>query len=75
VRLGAVLIWLLAAERRGLDDDAIRESRGARRSWGASLFVLAAYIALDAILALGTAPGPARPSRRSRRTCRVTATL
>jgi len=48
-----VLIWRLAAERRGMDHEAVEtvEER-AQKLVGASLFLLAAYIAVDAGLAL-----------------------
>jgi divalent metal cation (Fe/Co/Zn/Cd) transporter len=58
---GAVLLWRLAAERRGLDGEAVeRIERRARRLVGASLFLLAAYVAGDAALALwaGERPEP-----------------
>lgn len=50
---GLVLIWRLAAERRGMDSEAVeRIDERAHKLVGASLFLLAAYIAVDAILAL-----------------------
>ena len=50
---GAVLIWRLAAERRGMDREVIeRIDERAQKLVGASLFLLAAYIAVDATLAL-----------------------
>ena len=50
---GLVLIWRLAAERRGTDEEAIeRIDERAHKLVGTSLFLLAAYIAVDAILAL-----------------------
>lgn len=50
---GLVLVWRLAAERRGMDDEAIeRIDERAHKLVGASLFLLAAYIAVDAGLAL-----------------------
>ncbi len=50
---GLVLIWRLGAERRGMDEEEIeRLDHRARRLVGASLFLLAAYIAGDAALAL-----------------------
>lgn len=58
---GLVLLWRLAAERRGMDGEAIeRLDRRARRLVGASLFLLAAYIAIDAGHALWERerPGP-----------------
>ncbi len=46
---GAVLLWRLSAERRHRSEEAIeRIERRAQRLVGASLFALAAYIALDA---------------------------
>lgn len=46
---GLVLLWRLAAERRGMDAEAVeRLDRLAHRLVGASLFLLAAYIAVDA---------------------------
>ncbi len=58
---GLILVWRLAAERRGMHVDAIeRLDRRARRLVGASLFLLAAYITVDAGLALwrGERPSP-----------------
>ena len=58
---GLVLLWRLAAERRGMDGEAIeRLDRRAHRLVGASLFLLAAYIAVDAGHALWARerPGP-----------------
>jgi divalent metal cation (Fe/Co/Zn/Cd) transporter len=58
---GAVLLWRLAAERRGLDGAAVeRIDRRARRLVGASLFLLAAYVAADAARSLwgGERPEP-----------------
>ena len=50
---GLVLLWRLGAERRGLDAESLeRLDRRAHRLVGASLFLLAAYIAVDAALAL-----------------------
>jgi divalent metal cation (Fe/Co/Zn/Cd) transporter len=50
---GGVLIWRLAAERRGMDEEAIERVDGrAHKLVGASLFLLAAYITMDAILAV-----------------------
>lgn len=50
---GLVLIWPLAAERRGMDHDAVeRVEERAQKLVGASLFLLAVYIAGDAALAL-----------------------
>ncbi len=60
---GLVLIWRLAAERRGMDQDAVERAEGrAQKLVGASLFLLAAYIAGDAVLALCTGTGQARAS-------------
>jgi divalent metal cation (Fe/Co/Zn/Cd) transporter len=57
---GLVLVWRLGAERRGMDEDAIeRLDHRARRLVGASLFLLAAYIAGDAALALWQQERPA----------------
>jgi divalent metal cation (Fe/Co/Zn/Cd) transporter len=57
---GLVLIWRLAAERRGMDDETIaRLDRRARRLVGASLFLLAVYVAADAALALWHGERPA----------------
>jgi divalent metal cation (Fe/Co/Zn/Cd) transporter len=57
---GLVLIWRLGAERRGLDEEEIeRLDRRARRLVGASLFLLATYIAGDAALALWRRERPA----------------
>ena len=58
---GLVLLWRLAAERRGMDGEGIeRLDRRAHRLVGASLFLLAAYIAVDAGYALWERerPGP-----------------
>jgi divalent metal cation (Fe/Co/Zn/Cd) transporter len=50
---GLVLLWRLSAERRGLDGEAIeRLDRRAHRLVGATLFLLAAYVAVDAGRAL-----------------------
>src|SRR5512138_3584838 len=50
---GLVLLWRLGAERRGMDAEAVeRLDRRAHRLVGASLFLLAAYVAVDAALAL-----------------------
>jgi len=50
---GLVLIWRLTAEQRGLDHEAIeRIDERAHKLVGASLFLLGAYIAGDAALAL-----------------------
>ena len=46
---GLVLLWRLFAERRGLDGEAIeRLDQRAHRLVGATLFLLAAYVAIDA---------------------------
>lgn len=58
---GLVLLWRLSAERRGMDGEGIeRLDRRAHRLVGASLFLLAAYIAVDAGHALWERerPGP-----------------
>ncbi len=50
---GLVLVWRLGAEHRSMDEEAIEQlDRRAHRLVGASLFLLAAYIAIDAGLAL-----------------------
>jgi divalent metal cation (Fe/Co/Zn/Cd) transporter len=50
---GLVLVWRLLVERRGMDEEEIeRLDRRARRLVGVSLFLLAAYVAVDAGLAL-----------------------
>ncbi len=50
---GLVLVWRLSAERRGMGEEAIeRLDRRAHRLVGTSLFLLAGYIALDAVHAL-----------------------
>jgi divalent metal cation (Fe/Co/Zn/Cd) transporter len=50
---GVILVWRLRAERRGMDEEAIeRLDARARKLVGASLFALAAYIAVDAAHAL-----------------------
>lgn len=57
---GLVLIWRLGAERRGMGEEEIeRLDYRARRLVGASLFLLAAYIAGDAALALWRRERPA----------------
>lgn len=49
---GAILIWRLLVERRAADPEAVeRLDRQAHRLVGLSLFLLAAYIAVDAGLA------------------------
>ena len=58
---GAVLIWRLTAERRERDPEAIEAlDRRAHRLVGVSLFLLAAFIALDAAWTLwaGERPQP-----------------
>jgi divalent metal cation (Fe/Co/Zn/Cd) transporter len=58
---GAVLTWRLLAERRMADEKAIeRLDRRAHQLVGATLFLLAAYVAIDASLALwnGERPEP-----------------
>ncbi len=58
---GLVLLWRLAAERRGMNGEGIeRLDRRAHRLVGFSLFLLAAYIAVDAGHALWERerPGP-----------------
>ncbi len=46
---GLVLVWRLSAERRGMDGEAIEKlDQRAHRLVGASLFLLAIYIVLDA---------------------------
>ena len=50
---GGVLIWRLTAERRAVDADAIeRLDRTAHRLVGGSLFLLATYVASDAVWTL-----------------------
>jgi divalent metal cation (Fe/Co/Zn/Cd) transporter len=50
---GLILVWRLGAERRVIGAEAIeRIDRRAHRLVGASLFLLAAYVAIDAGLAL-----------------------
>ncbi len=50
---GAILIWRLLAERRARDHEEIeRLDRRARRLVGVSLFLLAAYVAVDAVHSL-----------------------
>jgi divalent metal cation (Fe/Co/Zn/Cd) transporter len=50
---GLVLLWRLSAERRGLDREAIeRLDQRAHRLVGTTLFLLAAYVAVDAGRAL-----------------------
>jgi len=50
---GAVLVWRLLAERRGMEEEELeRLDARAHKLVAASLFVLAAYIAVDAALSL-----------------------
>jgi divalent metal cation (Fe/Co/Zn/Cd) transporter len=59
---GAVLVWRLLAEGRGLDPEQVeRLDARAHKLVGASLFLLGAYIALDAATALWNREAP-RPS-------------
>ncbi len=59
---GAVLVWRLFAERRGMSAEAIeRLDRRAHKLVGASLFLLAAYVLVDGATALVTREAP-RPS-------------
>ncbi len=56
---GLVLLWRLGAERRGMDAAAVeRLDQRAHRLVGASLFLLAGYVALDAGHALWTGERP-----------------
>jgi len=56
---GAILLWRLAAERRGLERDAVeRLDRRAHRLVGASLFLLAAWVAIDATRSLWVGDRP-----------------
>ncbi len=56
---GAVLVWRLLAERRGIDAEAVeRLDRRAHKLVGASLFLLAAYITLEAAGALWSREAP-----------------
>ncbi len=56
---GSVLIWRLRAERRAEDHEAIeRLERRAMRLVGATFFLLAAYVGLDALTTLVTADRP-----------------
>jgi divalent metal cation (Fe/Co/Zn/Cd) transporter len=56
---GAILLWRLGAERRGLEGDAIeRLDRRAHRLVGASLFLLAGWVALDATRSLWVGDRP-----------------
>jgi divalent metal cation (Fe/Co/Zn/Cd) transporter len=59
---GGVLVWRLLAERRGADPERVeRLDARAHRLVGASLFLLAAYVAFEAAAALWTREAP-RPS-------------
>lgn len=59
---GAVLVWRLLAERRGMgSEDVERIDARAHKLVGASLFLLAVYIGFDASVALWTREAP-RPS-------------
>jgi divalent metal cation (Fe/Co/Zn/Cd) transporter len=59
---GAVLIWRLLAERRGIDAEEMEHlDARAHKLVGASLFLLGAYIAVDAGTALWNRDAP-RPS-------------
>ncbi len=59
---GGVLVWRLLAERRGMAaEDVERLDARAHKLVGASLFLLATYIAVDAAVALWTREAP-RPS-------------
>jgi divalent metal cation (Fe/Co/Zn/Cd) transporter len=59
---GGVLVWRLLAERRGMDPEAVeRLDARAHKLVGASLFLLAAYVCVDATLALWNRDQP-RPS-------------
>ena len=56
---GAVLVWRLLAERRGREEEEVeRLDQRAHRLVGASLFLLGAYIAVDAAMALWTREAP-----------------
>jgi divalent metal cation (Fe/Co/Zn/Cd) transporter len=56
---GAVLVWRLRAERRARDREAIeRLDRRAHVLVGLSLFLLAAYVAIEAALALARGERP-----------------
>jgi divalent metal cation (Fe/Co/Zn/Cd) transporter len=60
---GLVLLWRIGAERRGMDEEGVEAlDRRAHRLVGASLFLLAAYVGLDALHALWAQERPA-PSR------------
>ena len=56
---GAILIWRLRAERRAVDQAAIeRLDRRAHRLVGVSLFLLAAFVAVESVRTLATADRP-----------------
>jgi cation diffusion facilitator family transporter len=58
---GSVLIWRLRAERRAADEEAVeRLERRASRLVGGTFFLLAAYVTIDAVMALvgGERPDP-----------------
>lgn len=56
---GTVLIWRLMAEEKGMNPSEIeRLDQRAHKLVGVSLFALAAYIALDAVWALGKGERP-----------------
>ena len=56
---GAVLIWRLRAENRSADEDAIEAvERRAQRLVAGSLLLLAAYISVDAVLAIARREQP-----------------
>jgi len=56
---GLVLLWRLGAERRGMDEEAIeRLDQRAHKLVAASLFLLAAYVSVDAMHALWTQERP-----------------
>jgi divalent metal cation (Fe/Co/Zn/Cd) transporter len=59
---GAILVWRLLAERRGMDAEAVeRLDARAHKLVGATLFLLAGYVAVDAGVALWSREEP-RPS-------------
>ncbi|HTU00204.1 MAG TPA: cation transporter [Candidatus Sulfotelmatobacter sp.] len=59
---GTVLVWRLRAEQRGMDPEAVHKlDRRAHRLVGASLFLLGAYILVEAGVALVKREAP-RPS-------------
>lgn len=56
---GTVLIWRLIAEEKGMNPSEIEQlDQRAHKLVGVSLFALAAYIALDAVWALGKGERP-----------------